>query len=186
MAHRILELHYRPNGVKRSDRTSVGIYFSSRPATRFVAQIAVATNKIKIPPNESHHAVSFERVLTSPAEVISLRPHMHQLGVEAVASATFPTGETRELLRIANWDYQWQPFYVFSKPVKLPTGTKLQITCIYDNSTANPLNSSPPKRVGFGWGRNQEMCNFQSELSFDSRADLVSWVNVLKQAAAGR
>ncbi len=49
--------------------------------------------------------------------------------------------------------------YVYRTPVHLPKGTLLDAWFRFDNSATNPYNPySPPKKVGWGWGSNEEMC----------------------------
>lgn len=179
----VLEVHYRPDGLRRFDKTSVGLYFAKQPVTRFVSQTGIGTSQIDIPAGAARHEVTAGSTLRAEADLISLRPHMHRLATDAVVVATSPTGERRELLRIKDWDFQWQPFYVFASPLRLAKQTRLSITCVYDNSAQNPLNpSSPPRRVLFGWGVDEEMCSVHTELSFGSRADLDHWITPLKSA----
>jgi thiol-disulfide isomerase/thioredoxin len=173
----VLEVHYRPDGLRRFDRTAVGLYFAKEPVTRFVSQTSIGTPMIDIPAGAKRHEVTASEELRAAGELIALRPHMHRLATGAVVTASFPGGDRRELLRIANWDYQWQPFYVLATPLALPEQTQISITCVYDNSTDNPLNpSSPPRRVRFGWGVDEEMCSIHTEMSFASRADLARWI----------
>jgi len=73
-------------------------------------------------------------------------------------TATFPGGETRDLVWVRNWDYRWQDSYRYREPLLLPRGTRVEVTSYYDNSTANPLNPSiPPRRVHFGEQTTDEM-----------------------------
>jgi hypothetical protein len=43
--------------------------------------------------------------------------------------------------------------------VSLPSGTRIETECVYDNSGANPRNpSSPPRAVTSGFETTDEMC----------------------------
>ena len=62
------------------------------------------------------------------------------------------------LLRIADWDFDWQNRYTFREPVRLPKGTTLHADLRYDNSDANPANPNrPPRRVRWGRETTDEM-----------------------------
>ncbi len=72
--------------------------------------------------------------------------------------ARLPDGQTLTLLRIDDWDLDWQDQYTFAKPVSLPKGTELVTTIVYDNSVDNPENPhSPPQTISWGRESNDEM-----------------------------
>ena len=55
---------------------------------------------------------------------------------------------TIKLIKIPRWDFRWQYFYTFQKPVKLPKGTTIIVEAIFDNTKNNPNNpNNPPKTV---------------------------------------
>ena len=59
---------------------------------------------------------------------------------------------------INDWDFNWQSFYEYETPVKLPAGTKIVMETVHDNSAENFRNSSnPPKRVKWGEQTTDEM-----------------------------
>ena len=65
----------------------------------------------------------------------------------------------RLLIRIPEWDYNWQEQYELKVPLKLPKGTILKVRATFDNSKDNPNNpTSPPKDVRFGEQTTDEMC----------------------------
>lgn len=73
-------------------------------------------------------------------------------------TATLPSGETKKILWINDWDFAWQDQYQFQEFIALPKGTRLDVTVTYDNSADNPRNpSSPPKLVRWGEGSFDEM-----------------------------
>ena len=73
-------------------------------------------------------------------------------------TATLPSGETRVVLSIPDWDFAWQEQYRFAEYLSLPQGTVLRSRITYDNSVDNPRNpSDPPVRVRFGEESTNEM-----------------------------
>jgi hypothetical protein len=63
------------------------------------------------------------------------------------------------LIRISDWDYNWQEQYELKEPLRLPKGTVLRIRATFDNSAENPNNpSSPPRIVRLGEQTTNEMC----------------------------
>jgi hypothetical protein len=78
-------------------------------------------------------------------------PHMHLIGRTVNVTAKLPDGTTRPLISIGDWDFNWQHYYQYATPIRLPAGTKIEGCWTYDNSEGNPANPSmPPKRVTFG------------------------------------
>jgi Flp pilus assembly protein TadD len=72
--------------------------------------------------------------------------------------ALLPSGEKRWLIRIRNWDFNWQGDYQFTQPVFLPKGARLVMHYTYDNSTNNLRNpNSPPKPLRHGLQTTDEM-----------------------------
>jgi hypothetical protein len=83
---------------------------------------------------------------------------MHLLGRTAKATATLPDGTIRPLLSVPDWDFNWQGYYLYAKPVRLPAGTRVDCEWTFDNSADNPANPSrPPRRVRFGEQTTDEM-----------------------------
>jgi hypothetical protein len=177
----VLEQHYRPTGKVELDQTSVGIYFAKKPVQKFVAATPIVTTDIDIAANDANAKVVLEQKLETRATLLGLRPHMHRLGTDLKVTALLPSGESVPLAKISKWDYQWQPFYVFSKSIPLPAGTVYRVECFFDNSPANPLNpSSPPQRVRFGWKSTEEMCAVYPEMAFDNREDMTLWMSAAR------
>ncbi len=72
--------------------------------------------------------------------------------------ATPPGGKPIELLRIVDWDLDWQDQYLFESPVSLAKGTKIKVEITYDNSAQNPENPfSPPRPISWGRESTDEM-----------------------------
>jgi hypothetical protein len=84
---------------------------------------------------------------------------MHLLGRAMTVTAHLPDGTRRSLLRIDDWDFEWQLRYEYARPVALPAGSLIEAECVYDNSAANPANpSTPPRAVTSGFETTDEMC----------------------------
>ena len=62
------------------------------------------------------------------------------------------------LVKINNWDFEWQQFYHFKNLIKLDVGTKLYSNATYDNTASNPHNpNTPPVDVYAGEATTDEM-----------------------------
>jgi hypothetical protein len=72
--------------------------------------------------------------------------------------ALLPNGTRRTLLRIPEWNFNWQQQYLYAAPIRLPAGTDVVMEFTYDNSGDNPRNPShPPRRVTWGPSSTDEM-----------------------------
>jgi hypothetical protein len=97
-------------------------------------------------------------VLPIDVKLFGIAGHAHYLAKQMTLTATLPSGEVKNVLSIADWDFGWQEQYQFANYVFLPKGTKLDSTITYDNSSANKRNpSNPPKRVTWGEQSTDEM-----------------------------
>jgi hypothetical protein len=84
---------------------------------------------------------------------------MHLIGHEIKVTAQPPDHkEPFSLLWINDWDFNWQGFYQYEQPVKLPAGTRVVMETVHDNSADNIHNpNSPPKRMRWGDQTTDEM-----------------------------
>ena len=61
-----------------------------------------------------------------------------------------PDGKKETLLNVPRYDFNWQLGYQLATPLHVPAGSWLLVTGAFDNSTDNPANPDPHKRVHFG------------------------------------
>lgn len=170
----VLQLHLHPSGKEESDQSRVALYFADKPVERQMsrAPFVVGSILIDIPPGTPDYTVRSSVTLPTDVTLISLLPHMHLIGKEMKLTATLPDGNKKSLIWIKDWNFYWQDNYVYHDPVKLPSGTKLDVECRYDNTSDNPLNpSDPPQRVFFGNGSTDEMCFGIFQLIVDNPND---------------
>jgi len=155
----ILNLHLQPTGKKESVQAEVGIYFASHPPTLFPMLIQLEHDgAIDIPPGDRSFAVTDDLTLPVDVDVLAIYPHAHYLGKLIEAWATLPDGSRRWLIRIPDWDINWQAVYEYRHPIALPKGTKIAMRITYDNSASNPRNPNrPPIRVRTGNRSEDEM-----------------------------
>jgi Flp pilus assembly protein TadD len=155
----ILNLHLRPSGKEETVQPEVGFYFSSRKPTRFPMLLQLERDgALNIPPGVSNFEVTDHIQLPIDVEVLAIYPHAHYLGKEVEAWATLPDGTRRWLVKIADWDINWQAVYNYRQPVTLPRGTTIAMRISYDNSASNLRNpNQPPKQVRTGPRSEDEM-----------------------------
>jgi Flp pilus assembly protein TadD len=155
----VLNAHLKPMGKREDVRPSIGLYFTDVPPTEFPMLIQLQDdNALDIPPGAQDFLVSDDFKLPVDVDVLAVYPHAHYLGHVLEGYATLPTGEKKWLIRIPDWDPNWQAVYHFREPVFLPKGSVVSMRYHYDNSSANPHNPNhPSKRVEGGDQATDEM-----------------------------
>ena len=144
------DMHYTPKGVETRDRTQLGVILAEEEPV-FAAQTRMIRNwKVKIPPHAKD--VSFSETYVLPSDVLlrSVVPHMHYRGHIFHADLLRPDGTEEALIRIPEWNPDWQFSYVFRDPPFAPKGSKIRITGWFDNTAENPFNPDPTQWVEDG------------------------------------
>lgn len=155
----VLNVHLRPSGKPESVQPSIGLYFTDQAPTRRPMLVKLENDHaLNIPPGVRDFAVADDFKLPVDVDVLAVYPHAHYLGTLLEGFATLPDGSQRWLIRIPQWDVNWQSVYPYRQPVFLPKGTAVSMRYHYDNSSSNPRNpNSPPKRVVAGNQSTDEM-----------------------------
>ena len=154
----VFQIHYHASGKPESDRSRLGLYFASEPPSRQLVDIPLGSRQIDIRPGERHYRVRDGFTLPVDVEVVSVIPHAHYLARRMRGWVRLPGGSRQELLRIEDWDFNWQESYRYRTPVRLRAGARLEMDFEYDNSSRNPRNPArPPRRVGWGPETTDEM-----------------------------
>jgi mono/diheme cytochrome c family protein len=161
-ANVVLQVHYhnRQPGAER-DRTQVGLHFATRPVDKQVRWIPVGNRTLFIPAGAAHHEVRASYTVPPDRNLhaTGVAPHMHLLGRQMKVTATSPDGTVTPLIYIDDWDFHWQGTYTFARPVPLPSGTRIDVEAVFDNSSANRRNpNAPPRDVTWGEATTDEMC----------------------------
>lgn len=154
----LLQLHLHPDGKPETERSTIGFYFTTERPRRSLGGMMLLAGGINIPPGEKAYHCHVESVMKTDGELYGLFPHMHLIGKEVKVTALLPDGSKQSLLQIDAWDFNWQSFYEYAKPVFLPAGTKVMLDTTHDNSAENPANPNhPPRQVVAGEQTTNEM-----------------------------
>ena len=168
----VIQLHMQSTGRPESIQASVGLYFTDDPPLRTPMMMRLGRQSIDMPPGERRYVIRDRFTLPVGAELIGIQPHAHFRATEIKGFATFPDGRTESLIRIPDWDFNWQDVYRYETRPFLPAGTTVAMEYAYDNSAANPRNPDhPPRRVRFGQFSNDEMGDLWLQLLPRSEAD---------------
>jgi hypothetical protein len=160
----VLNIHYSPSSKVQQDQSSIHLYFAKSAVQREVKTLALRESDIAnqpfFIPAQSEPSFYINYLVENDISLISVMPHMHFLGKSFVALASTPMGETIPLIRIENWDFNWQSTYIFKSLLKIPSGSTIHVAAKYDNTSNNKANPNhPPKDVTYGWNTIDEMCN---------------------------
>ena len=134
-------------GSRRLFARLSGLYFTDKKPQKFPILIQLEHDgALNIPPGAHDFLVSDDFKLPRDVNVLAVYPHAHYLGHLLDAYATLPSGERKPLIRIANWDLNWQAVYRYREPLFLPKDTVISLRYHYDNSAQNPRNPNHPVR----------------------------------------
>jgi hypothetical protein len=151
------QVHYTPNGVACTDRSSVGLIFAKEPPKVEVQARAINNQKFVIPPGAANHEVRSESTLKKDTIVYSLLPHMHLRGKDFKFDVVYPDGKMETILYVPRYDFGWQATYRFKEPLRLPQGATIYCQAHFDNSANNPWNPDPTASVRWGEQTWEEM-----------------------------
>ncbi len=148
----VLNVHLRPSGKREIVSPEIGLYFTDKPQTKFPMLLELEHDgALDIPAGDRDFVSSDDFQVPLDLNVLAVYPHAHYLCKLMEGYATLPDGSRKWLIRIPNWDLNWQGVYNYKQPVFLPKGTVISMRYHYDNSSDNPRNpNNPPKRVRNG------------------------------------
>ena len=122
-----------PSGKPEPIQAIVGFHFADEPPDRQIANIMLRNRDIDIPAGESHHMMTDRYRIPVEVDVVSIYPHAHYLGKQFEVWAELPDGSREWLIKIDDWDFNWQDQYRYAYPVRLPAGSTVHMNLVYDN-----------------------------------------------------
>lgn len=147
----LFEMHYTPNGAEQTDRSYIGVHFTSKDKVSKLLQGRVAIeNDFLIPAGANAHEVTASYRTRRDEMLMSMTPHMHLRGKAFRYEAQYPDGRREVLLDVPKYDFNWQLKYILAEPKRLPKGTQVMCTAVYDNSEDNLANPDPSRPVRWG------------------------------------
>lgn len=159
----LLQMHYPAGSIGQVDSTKIRMYFYP-PGETGIRQVYNTTPLqnwgLLIPANNtatfSDHYPN-NGGLPVPISLFSTFPHSHKI-CKSIVNYAYSGTDTIPLVRINQWDFNWQGFYTYRNLIKVPNGYRLFSEHVFDNTTNNPYNpNNPPTDVYAGTGTNDEM-----------------------------
>jgi hypothetical protein len=145
-----LQVHYTATGKAERDSTSVGFVFSKQTPKQEIRSASFINLQLRIPPGAENHRVDSLIEFTQDSHIVALFPHTHLRGKSWEYRLTYPDGREEVLLSVPRYDFNWQTYYQFARPVAVPKGSRLLSIAHYDNSANNKANPNPGVEVRWG------------------------------------
>ena len=154
------QVHYTPNGTPQKVQSHMGLVFADpKDVTHEVRTSSATQRRFRIPGGRrlgkdegpsDYPVEATSGPLPNNATLLAFSPHMHLRGKSFNYELRTPDGESRMLLNVPNYDFNWQTTYILDKPLAVPAGSRLHCTAVYDNSLSNLSNPDPMRDVTFG------------------------------------
>jgi hypothetical protein len=163
----LIYLHFAPTNKELNTRFKIKLRYTKDIVERTAMGYRVGSEGEDPPfppmyfPEESIKKYTCESILNKDMSIFSIGPHMHYIGKTFLAYAIKPNKDTIPLIKINDWDFNWQQYYTPKKFIYLTKGTIIHIEGVFDNTSTNDKNLySPPKLITEGSHTYNEMLQF--------------------------
>lgn len=159
----LFNIHYAPNAKPAIDQSSVNIFFEKTAIKHEIKTAIIAENYIQnkpfyIKPDTIITFYSRTEPLPYSINIVSVQPHMHQIGKKLRAYIITAEGDLIPLIKINDWDFNFQQTYQYKQVLNVPEGAVIYYEATFDNTVKNPANPNrPPKPISYGWKTTEEM-----------------------------
>jgi len=144
------QMHYTAHGHQMNDRTSVGFHFAKEMPDEEIFASQFLNGSLKLPAGAKDVAVPAEITAGQPVRIWGMMPHTHLRGTRWQYTLVKPDSTSEVILDVPHYDFNWQTYYMFAKPLDIPAGSKIKSMAWYDNSASNKSNPDPTKEVKWG------------------------------------
>ena len=153
----VVQIHYAPLNTETQDQSTINVFYKDEPVLRYIQEAIMSNWQLAFPPNELT-TISESWQIPVDISLIQIFPHSHLLGKSWEIYATTSYNDTIPIIRINQWDFDWQGFYAPEYMLHIPASSVITATCVYDNTIDNPDNpNDPPEWVFAGEGTEDEM-----------------------------
>ena len=153
----IFQVHYTANGTVTKDQSRIGFLFAKEPPRQEIMSSQFLNPQLVLPPGAGNQRVDSEIEFTEDSHIWALIPHTHLRGKSWEYQLKYPDGRSEVVLSVPKYDFNWQTYYHYTKPIAAPKGSRLQAIAHYDNSAANRSNPDPKAEVHWGEQTWEEM-----------------------------
>jgi len=163
----VVQVHYPEYAVGEVDQTHINLELTTEDQREiFVLPVlnhftAMVNGPLVIPANELKEFFQLWTVPFAKLTLIGIAPHAHLICTEMEAWAEKPNGERIDLVHTPKWDFDWQKFYGYKRPIILEGGMQVYGRAVYDNTVNNHHNpNNPPSLITLGEDTDEEMMLF--------------------------
>ncbi len=133
----VARIHYKKTWITEgeafTDRTRVGLYFTSEPSATLISV------QVDSPTEIGHLDAQFSYPVEQPLEVVALLPEVAINAKDVQVTATTPEGQEYPLLFLREPGTAWPTRYWLDTPVALPAGSSIDINVVL-HPGADPTN----------------------------------------------
>ena len=144
------QMHYTAHGMAMQDRTRVGLVFAKQPPVEEIRASSFINGRFVIPAGARDHRVDAEIGFNESVHVWALFPHTHLRGKRWEYKLVHADGTSEVILSVPRYDFNWQTYYIFEKPLAIPATSRITSAAWYDNSADNPSNPNAKSEVRWG------------------------------------
>jgi hypothetical protein len=144
------QMHYTAKGHEMADRSQVGFKFASEAPEEEIGMSQFINGSFTIPAGAKDVAIPAEIGVNEPVKIYGLLPHTHLRGVRWQYKLVKADSTSEIILDVPRYDFNWQTYYLFNKPLEMPAGSKLVSMAWYDNSPTNKANPDASKDIKWG------------------------------------
>src|SRR6188474_1515586 len=144
------QMHYTAHGMAMKDRTRVGLVFAKQPPVEEIRASSFINGRFVIPAGARDHRVDAEIGFNESVHVWALFPHTHLRGKRWEYKLVHADGTSEVILSVPRYDFNWQTYYIFEKPLAIPATSRISSAAWYDNSADNPSNPNAKSEVRWG------------------------------------
>ncbi len=144
------QMHYTAHGHEMKDRSRVGFRFASEKPDEEIFASQFVNGTFTLPAGQKDIAVPGEITAGQPVRIWGIFPHTHLRGTRWRYTLVKPDSTSEVILDMPHYDFNWQTYYLFDKPLDLAPGSKIESMAWYDNSATNKNNPDPAKDVHWG------------------------------------
>lgn len=164
-------LHYSPTLEKHVDKSYVALKLTNKKDStiREIFEYALYGTRRYIQDNRGSPFLKAEEVkefyykdtIQKDLSAFAIYFHSHHLCRNMKAFAITPEQDTINLLKIEDWNFNWQFTYRLEKYLKIPQGSVIHCMAVYDNTSSNIHNPNiPAKDVMASFYSEDEMLEF--------------------------
>lgn len=164
----VVQLHYPEGNAGKIDDTKINMRFSDEDEdVRDILILPFLNHEFSMVDGplqiNAGEIKTFHERFFMPFEitVTGVAPHAHLVCESMKAYAVTPVGDTIQFIDIPHWDFEWQGYYQFQKPIVVPGFSTFYGEATYNNTTVNHhLPYDQPRDVSVGEATSDEMMVF--------------------------